>query len=187
METKTWFTSDTHFNHKNIIDYCKRPYRSSDGQLDVNFMNREMVRLWNETVAPFDIVYHLGDFAMGSKSLLEPMRKKLNGKIILIKGNHDRHPATMRHAGFEEVHTEGVFEWEGKKFYLAHIPVRDPHDWRGCEYHLCGHVHDLWRRRGNIINVGVDQWGLKPRSIEEIVAAVDEGPLRPDETWYEGN
>lgn len=37
----TFFTSDTHFGHANIINLCKRPFR------DVNHMNDMLVENWN--------------------------------------------------------------------------------------------------------------------------------------------
>ncbi len=52
-----FFTSDTHFGHKDIIDYYKRPYAS------VEEMDAALEKNWNETVKPNDKVYHLGDFA----------------------------------------------------------------------------------------------------------------------------
>lgn len=55
----TWLTSDTHFGHENIIRYCSRSYAS------LREMDYDMARRWNERVGPADLVYHLGDFAMG--------------------------------------------------------------------------------------------------------------------------
>ncbi|MBX3075784.1 hypothetical protein KF707_22435 [Candidatus Obscuribacterales bacterium] len=54
----TWFTSDHHFGHTNIIKYCNRPFNS------VAHMNALMEVDWNSIVAPEDTVYYLGDFAM---------------------------------------------------------------------------------------------------------------------------
>lgn len=55
----TWLTSDTHYGHENIIAYCNRPYGSAAE------MSYDFARRWNDIVAPEDLVYHLGDFAMG--------------------------------------------------------------------------------------------------------------------------
>ena len=54
----TFFTSDTHFGHNNIIEYCKRPYTS------VEEMDAALEKNWNEVVKPDDLVYHLGDLAI---------------------------------------------------------------------------------------------------------------------------
>ena len=59
-KTKIWFTSDTHFFHNNIIDYCKRPFVNAEE------MNEYIIKQWNSVVKPQDEVYHLGDFAFGN-------------------------------------------------------------------------------------------------------------------------
>ncbi len=76
--------SDTHFNHKNIIDYCNRPFK------DIDEMNNTIIYNWNRIVKKDDIVYHLGDFFLGSKFDLKDIVDRLNGAIYLIRGNHDR-------------------------------------------------------------------------------------------------
>lgn len=174
-----WFTSDNHFGHKNIIAYCSRPFK------DVHEMNRTMTESWNDLVRPCDTVYHLGDFSMTRKpSEIAVYRKKLHGRIVLIRGNHDRGPAGMREAGFDEVHDRLELELDGHRLYLAHIPVlfADPDRPKkykealtqpppeNYDYFLCGHVHEKWRRRGRVINVGVDQWGFAPVGLETLLS-----------------
>ncbi len=78
-----YFVSDTHFNHKNIIDYCNRPFNSVDE------MNNVLIQNWNATVSNNDIIYHLGDFALGRKDTIMEITSNLNGKKYLIRGNHD--------------------------------------------------------------------------------------------------
>lgn len=167
MERRAWFTSDTHFGHTNIVQYCQRPFT------DVHHMNRELVRRWNKVVEPLDIVYHLGDFAMGNRGDIPGHLNKLNGKITLVRGNHDRSQTAMREAGFTEIYDELVVEVEGTKVYLHHQPVDDMRKWKGAQIHLHGHVHTEYQRRGRLINVGVDMWDFTPRSISELLAAAD--------------
>ena len=103
---KTFFTSDTHFNHANVIQYCGRPFASVDE------MNREMIARWNSTVGPDDTVYHLGDFALGKFAKAAPILHRLNGaRKILVLGNHDRSARQMLAVGFDEVHKK--IEWNG--------------------------------------------------------------------------
>jgi len=80
----TWFTSDTHFGHKRIIELSNRPFDS------VENMNEQLVENWNYFVKPEDTVYHLGDVALGS--FLESLAYvgRLNGIKHLVVGNHDR-------------------------------------------------------------------------------------------------
>jgi calcineurin-like phosphoesterase family protein len=79
-----FFTSDTHFMHKNIIKFCNRPYP------DERTMTEHMVRIWNETVAWDDDVFHLGDVALGPWEKWDGILTRLNGRKFLSIGNHDR-------------------------------------------------------------------------------------------------
>ena len=56
---KVYFTSDTHFYHSNIIDFCKRPFKN------VEDMNETLIENWNRIVSQDDNVFHLGDFCLG--------------------------------------------------------------------------------------------------------------------------
>lgn len=169
---KTFFTADHHFNHSRIISYTNRPYKFEDGSEDLQSMNQDLIATWNSEVGPDDLVYHLGDFAMGPKGSIAGFVSLLNGHKILIKGNHDRNAEAMRKMGFNEVLMNAYIKVDGKILYLHHKPV-SPDKWTA-DYHLCGHVHNEWRRRGNIINVGVDVWDNKPRQLHELIGCVDE-------------
>ena len=81
----TFFTSDTHFGHTNILRYSNRPFK------DVNHMNEEIIKRWNALVTPEDTVYHLGDVALGKIDDSLACVGRLNGhKILVDDGNHDR-------------------------------------------------------------------------------------------------
>ena len=135
----TFFTADTHFFHANIIKYCSRPFKSSME------MNRVIRTNWNERVGVQDTVIHLGDFAFSSKLWQKAFLQSLHGKKILIRGNHDYKAKCMLEIGFEEVYEQLTWnEWT-----LVHRP-------RQGEQILCGHIHNHWKRIGNVINVGVD-------------------------------
>lgn len=169
-----FFTSDTHFFHKNIIKYCQRPF------LSMEEMNRVMIERWNATVPPDGLIYHLGDFAFGIQFTKQWVREaltalvaKLHGRKILIRGNHDRGEEYMKSIGFHEVYDGMVVKHlEIPRLYLHHQPEMDWAEKLGkdCEYHLCGHVHELWDRRGKIINVGVDQSDFRPLTLPQLLA-----------------
>ena len=57
----TWITSDTHWSHKNIIEYCGRPFVDASGNPDVELMDKTLLRNWRETVKGDDTIIHLGD------------------------------------------------------------------------------------------------------------------------------
>jgi calcineurin-like phosphoesterase family protein len=175
----TMFTSDTHFGHANIIEYCGRPFDS------VWYMNDTMIRNWNEVVGPDDTLIHIGDFAMAPKAVVAELLAKLHGRKILIRGNHDKSIEVMKSLGFAEVYDRLEIDLDGYHLYLSHIPVpvdpgRYKRKYKACftpdppkyyDYWLCGHVHERWLRKGKIINVGVDQWGFTPVTLQQLIAA----------------
>lgn len=165
---KTFFTSDIHFFHKNIITYCKRPFA------DVAEMNEKLVENWNSVVSPEDATYVLGDVSFGKPDVTKALVARLNGTKVLVAGNHDRSPAKMLEMGFNEVlpfNKQLYVMVDGRQVLLHHIPIEDRSKWEDhTDYHLCGHVHTEFKRKGNIINVGVDVWDFKPRTFEELIA-----------------
>jgi len=89
IDDNTFVISDHHFFHhtsaeRNIIKYCNRPFK------DLKEMHYVMIKKWN-VVSKNDTVLHLGDFSFGNKKMVTAIRKKLNGKIYMVKGNHDKH------------------------------------------------------------------------------------------------
>ena len=81
-----YFTSDLHFGHQSVLTkFEHRPFKN------VEEMNEELIRRWNNKVQKGDLVYVLGDmFWKGDCDFVQDTLKRLNGQIILIKGNHDR-------------------------------------------------------------------------------------------------
>jgi len=188
----TWFTADLHFGHANIIRYCERPFA------DAEAMNRSLVQGWNDTVGADDTVWVLGDVALGKISETLTMIAELNGRKLLLAGNHDRCWAghgrraegwTERYldAGFAEVHQGQMkLPLADKKVLACHFPYRgDSHDRDRYTEHrpvdkgdwlLHGHVHERWRQWGRMINVGVDVWGYRPVSERAITELISAGP-----------
>ena len=187
-----YYTSDQHWDHKNIIIYTQRIY------VNVEEMNKALIDNHNAIVKSEDTTYHLGDFSMSPK-IVPDILKQLNGSHILIAGNHDKcHPANKKNKnqddsvkeyisyGFKEVHLELMQDIPGIGLVkLNHLPYNDPNfdDKRyshlkpkpsGEKYLFHGHVHTTWKKRGNMINLGVDQWNYKPVSIQQIIEFLNE-------------
>ena len=76
-----WFTSDTHFNHANILKFTNRPFEN------VTEHDEALIKNWNDRVGVNDTVFHLGDFCFGSSQKIVEIRERLNGNIVLIRGN----------------------------------------------------------------------------------------------------
>lgn len=157
---KYFIISDTHFNHANIIKYCNRPFK------DVEEMNKTMIKNWNETVSGKDVVLHLGDVALGNKEEAKKILKQLNGRKILIKGNHDNWSDEFyKECGFEYVSRYPIL-WNN--FYLlSHAPLQlsetTPY------YNYYGHVHndDKYIESPTSKCVCVERIGYRPLLIFE--------------------
>ena len=80
---KTFFISDCHFSHKNIIRYESRPFSS------VEVMDETMILNWNNKVSNGDRVYIVGDFIFGDEEVALNILNRLNGQKFMLKGNHD--------------------------------------------------------------------------------------------------
>ena len=162
---KNFFTSDPHYGHNNIIEYCNRPFKNSEE------MDKCLIKNHNEVVTKDDTTIFVGDFSLRSNQHInyyQSIVRKLNGRKILILGNHDYlKPFTyVNRIGFWSVHTSLEITIEGIDLVICHDPAPSCID-RSKSF-ICGHVHDLFKVHKNVINVGVDVWDYKPVSFEEL-------------------
>lgn len=168
-----WFTSDLHLGHNNIIKYCKRPFK------DVHEMNEVLITNWNDRIKPEDTVFHNGDFCFknspggkqgeGMTHKASYYTDKLNGNIIFIKGNHDRNNSV------KTIIDRIVIKYGHHFINITHIPENYDDKFA---INFVGHVHEKWKFKRiltpynekpiDLINIGVDQWGFKPVTFEEI-------------------
>ena len=134
-----WIISDLHLGHVKIRDY--EPMRQAWGP-DWQSMTETIINGWNSVVQPGDTVYCLGDFAMGLPENMAPYRRRMNGKIILVRGNHDRKPEIWLQP--QDILVERL-EWDHPT--LGHLIARhDPHHFTVEEaeratWLLHGHLH----------------------------------------------
>lgn len=157
---KTFVIADTHFGHGNIIKYCNRPFCSAEE------MDEVIIKNWNETVSKRDTVIHLGDFGLCKKDRLQEIIGNLNGKKILIMGNHDIYPEQFyRDAGFAVVSKYPIL-YEG--FWLmSHEPLilseTTPY------FNCYGHVHNDSRYIDNATSrcCCVERTGYRPTLLIE--------------------
>lgn len=187
-----WIISDTHFDHENIIKYCSRPYKNA------NQMTEDLVRRWNNRVKPGDLVYHLGDvgYMKGAQEVkTEDTRMgriiaRLNGKKILILGNHDKSAKRMMEFGFDFACEAMVVRPDGvqRTVYMHHkpmsyLPVCGMEPGEGIDYVLHGHIHNSTPEsrqehvsKGELvhipkfnINMSVEMWNYEPVPLAWVV------------------
>ncbi len=160
----TWIISDTHFFHENIGRYCKRPENWQE----------LIIKNWNDLISPEDTVLHLGDFALGKKSNFEWLIGILNGRLILIQGNHDRLSQTYCEAhGVSLVKNSFQFVLEPQiNLVFSHrpiVPLED--DW----INLHGHIHNVppppegSNLGPNHINMSVEVREYRPWMLKDII------------------
>lgn len=81
----------------------------------------KIIEAWNHIVQPDDLVIYNGDFYEGKTALgFIEYASKLNGKIALVLGNHDRLPLELYRAAFEFVGDELILD--GLKVVFHHVP-----------------------------------------------------------------
>ncbi len=181
--SEPFFTSDTHYFHENIIRFSNRPFET------VEEMNEAMIERWNAKVKKGDLVYHLGDFALKcSKADATSILDRLNGQIILIRGNHDSVAEQLKHRfaavkDYDEISIkDDDAPHNGKrKIILLHYAMRVWHSSHHGSWHLYGHSHGSLPDDPNSLSfdVGVDCWGFAPLSYQEVKAVMAGKTFKP--------
>ncbi len=160
--SKRFVSSDLHFYHANILQYCNRPFAS------VEEMNKQLIANWNKVVSKDDIVYVLGDFCFGNRETIINITSKLKGRKILVYGNHDHTSKTVfRDAGFEEVCDYHLVI--GKNFILSHRPLELN---LGDFYNIHGHKHRLPHEEEvsqRHFDIGVDANNFTPVLLDDVM------------------
>lgn len=163
-------TATSYFSHTNIIKYTNRPFK------DIHEMNDALVNRWNSVVGPEDTVYNLGDVCFGSVKMAEECLFRLNGKIILIAGNHDKRlkKTEALSCRFEKIvdYYELRVPEESERIVLSHFPFAVWNSSHHGALHFHGHSHSVPTnaRTGTSLrcDVGVDNFDFTPRTLQEI-------------------
>ena len=176
---RVFFTSDTHFYHDNIINFCGRPFKN------VEVMNETLIANWNSVVGPDDIVFHLGDFCLGGSAEWTNILNRLNGKIYLIVGNHDiKNLRQGYYSRFEHIAMQMHIEVGKQKIYLNHCPFLCYGGAYRDTWQLFGHVHTSKQNTGidaprlhmlfpTQYDVGVDNNNFTPVSFEQVKRIIE--------------
>ena len=170
-----YFTADTHLNHPALANI--RAFKFGLGFKSTKEHDEFIITNWNSVVRKGDEVYLLGDFCFGSHEIVRSMRTRLNGKIHLIMGSHDRankiHNLPELFASISDLKTIKI---DAQKIVLCHYAMRV---WAYSHYgswHLYGHSHRNLEGWGKSFDVGVDCWNYYPISIDKVVEEMEKRP-----------
>lgn len=182
--SKVWFSSDTHFCHDREFLYGPR------GFTNVKDMNEAIVERWNSLVAPDDTVYLLGDVMLNDNDVGMEFLKRLNGKISILRGNHDTNARVKLYASADNVIDWGLYSQvvtiNGYNFYLSHYPtitsnMDNDAPLKRHVINLFGHTHqsdNFYHDIPFMYHVGMDSHNCYPveitQIIEDITRKVDE-------------
>ena len=179
----TYFISDLHLGHKNVIKFDNRPFNTIEEH------DEYIISQWNKTVDDYDDVYILGDISWYNIEKTIAIIKRLNGRLHLCLGNHDRKLMKNKdlRALFVEIVEKKDFVLNGKHLVLNHHPELFFNHAYHNGYHFYGHVHnspewnyleqckkeieDIEKHEQNMFNVGcmLDYMAYTPRTFEEII------------------
>lgn len=186
-----WFTSDTHYNHKNICRGVTNWNISTEESLDAvrNFetldkMNSAIVENINSHVDANDWLIHLGDWSFGGFEMIEEFRSMINCKnIVLLLGNHDHHIQRNR-GGIQRIFTH-VANYEEMRvtqkgetnLVLCHYPILSWNGQRKGAYMIHGHQHLKREKRfGDIGRMDVGICGspeFRPYHFDEMIQSLE--------------
>ena len=194
---RLWFTSDTHYNHKNICRSTTE-WRTKDNKVPVNqtrdfknlgHMNSTIVNNINSQVRHNDVLFHLGDWSFGGFEQIKNFRDNIVCKNVhLILGNHDHH--IERNAEgirdvFSSVSDYAVLtvteDTDTYEFVLMHYPMCSWHGMNIGRFHLFGHVHMPENRkimRGRSMDVGMDGNNMQPYEMNEVIRLLSDREIK---------
>ncbi len=160
-----WFAADLHLGHKNIIDYCDRPFRAADGQMDTMEMKHALIENFRSVIRPGDELYVLGDLSFDLDEAVSFLQW-VPGQKFMIWGNHDPKRGKDRQRLAEEfVKTGDILETslqDGTKIVMCHYPMLRWNRGHFGSWMLHGHTHGECTYPDSelrILDVGVDVGG----------------------------
>ena len=170
---KIWFTSDLHFGHDRDFIWAARGFESVDE------MNEALVSRFNSKVQPEDTVYILGDSIMGDNTTNEQYLSQLNGKKIIILGNHDTSKRIKIYEKYaDEILYSTIIKYKKKMIYLSHYQTLTGNyddNYGKCVFNFHGHTHqtdNFTDPYSFMYHVGVDSHDCYPVCIDDALEAI---------------
>ena len=162
-----FFTSDTHWGHSRVIQYSNRPFANIDE------MDEQLIKNWNSKVQPNDTVYHLGDFAFHREDQIFKILSRLNGKIHLIVGNHDKQiiKNSQLQKQFQSISNYCELKIDNQFIVMCHYPMLSWNKSHHGSWMLHGHCHGSIQHpwNGKLLDVGTDPMKYFPISFDKLI------------------
>lgn len=192
-----FLTSDSHHKHNNILRYCNRPFLNAEemelhkqnipfkpSEESTDLMDKTLIERLNSKVGRDDVLYHLGDFCLGTKEDWINIREQINcNNIFLCLGNHDKenriHPKL-----FKKIHAHGSaiqIKVNGQRIILNHYAMRTWNKSHHGTWHLYGHSHGTLPDLPHSLSmdVGVDTNNFYPYSMDDISEIMSKKEFKP--------
>jgi calcineurin-like phosphoesterase family protein len=165
-----------HFGHANIIKYSSRPFSS------VEEHDETLIENWNKHVKDNEDVYFLGDFAYRNKNAAANIRRRLNGNIYFIEGNHDKSAFQIRNT-FEWYKQTHEIKVEGHRIWLSHYAHRTWNKSHHGAIHLYGHSHHSLPDDPHALSmdVGVDAIACRAANVKSGTNPIPVGKTKPED------
>lgn len=155
---ETWFISDTHFGHSNILKFNRNDGKPLREFSSIEEMDEKIIKNWNDVVRPQDRIYHMGDVVINRRYL--NVLSRCSGKKVLIKGNHDIFKLKDYTEYFEDVRAYKVFPAHG--LIVSHMPVHPCQLEGRFKANAHGHMHANKIDDPRYINLCVEHTNYSP-------------------------
>ena len=149
---------------------------------DVDVMREDMIQNWNAAVDSEDVVYLLGDIAFLPAAEAVKIMQRLNGRKILIAGNHDRkllNDPVFRRC-FEEIHQYLEITYNKQFIVMCHYPFSEWNGMHRGSINFHGHLHGnpSGMEKYRSLDVGMDATGSIVTLIEDAINKALKGEIR---------
>lgn len=172
----SFFCSDHHLGHSNIITFLDCAGKNIRKFDSIEEHDETIIEKHNAVVRPQDRVYFLGDVAIARRNI--KLVERMNGKKILIKGNHDIFKLNDYVPLFEDIRAYKVFPTHG--IICSHIPIHKENLQHRFKANVHGHLHantvtkwdvkeGIWLTDSQYLNVCMEQINYTPISLDQVL------------------
>lgn len=175
-----FITSDIHLGHQNIMKFCTESRARFKN--DVDYMNEQIVKEWNQIVTPHDHTYILGDISFMNWEKTVAYVRRLNGSKTLILGNHDQKLNKSKEFRdcFIDIQDYYSITVDKVKVVMFHYPIMEWDQMHRGSVHFHGHTHGnkTGLEGSRAIDVGMDVTGNVVMPLNVMITKALKGEIR---------